>query len=109
MPTSVKDSFLFVCLSLSLSLSNLLVYLARRISEDFYPEPYCALVSHAPTVCYEESVLELWADQGELRPSTEAALRSLTAQAVLDIVNSSNQSGIFMMEKDFSRLLGDIR
>ncbi len=79
------------------------------MSEEFYPEPYCSLVSHAPTVCYEESLLELWADQGEIGPTTEAALRSLDAQAVLNIVNTGNHSGIFMMEKDFSRLLGDIR
>ena len=79
------------------------------MSEEFYPEPYCSLTRHAPSVCYEESLLELWADQGHLGPGAEALLTSLTHQDILRMVNTSNQSGIFMIEKDFSRLLGDIR
>ena len=36
------------------------------INQKFYPEPYCSLVDTAPTVCYEESLLELWARDGDL-------------------------------------------
>ena len=85
------------------------LFTARRVSQEFYPEPYCSLVQHAPTVCYEASLLELWADQGGLDTRAEAALRSLTQQQVLDMVNTRNHSGIFMVEKDFKKLLGDIR
>ena len=31
-----------------------------QINQQLYPEPYCSLVDTAPTVCYEESLLELW-------------------------------------------------
>ena len=85
------------------------LFTARRVSQEFYPEPYCSLVQHAPTVCYEASLLELWADQGGLDTRAEVALRSLTQQQVLDMVNTRNHSGIFMVEKDFKKLLGDIR
>ena len=37
-----------------------------QINQQLYPEPYCSLVDTAPTVCYEESLLELWARDGDL-------------------------------------------
>ncbi len=64
---------------------------------------------HTPTVCYEESLLELWTRQGRLNDEAEAVLRSLSQQDILEAVNGRNLSGLFMVEKDFTRLLGDIR
>ena len=46
--------------------SQRLLLLVNLINQKFYPEPYCSLVDTAPTVCYEESLLELWARDGDL-------------------------------------------
>ena len=42
------------------------MFSVNLINQKFYPEPYCSLVDTAPTVCYEESLLELWARDGDL-------------------------------------------
>ena len=42
------------------------IFSVNLINQKFYPEPYCSLVDTAPTVCYEESLLELWARDGDL-------------------------------------------
>ena len=35
------------------------------MSVENYPQPYCGKVSDLPTQCYQESLLELWAVEGE--------------------------------------------
>ena len=36
-------------------------------SVERYPQPYCGKVSDLPTQCYQESLLELWAVEGEVK------------------------------------------
>ena len=78
------------------------------MSLKFYPEPYCSLVDHTPTVCYEESLLELWANQGDFDQESENTIDNLTKEDILESINTRNLSGIFMREKDFTNALGDI-
>ena len=40
--------------------------LAKEVSRTFYPEPYCNFVKSSPTACFEQSLLELFAEGGEL-------------------------------------------
>ena len=78
---------------------------ANMINQKFYPEPYCALVSHTPTVCYEESLLELWAHQGRL---DRDKIFSLDSQEIINTINTRNVSGVFQREKNFTTVLGDV-
>ena len=50
------------------------IFSVNLINQKFYPEPYCSLVDTAPTVCYEESLLELWARDGDLDRSVMVIL-----------------------------------
>ena len=72
----------------------------------FYPEPYCPFVKKAPSICYEESVLELWASEGVLE---EAAFFNISLDSVLETINTKNTSGLFMIDKDFKDYLGGIK
>ena len=40
------------------------------MSVEKYPQPYCGKVSDLPTQCYQESLLELWAVEGEVTNNT---------------------------------------
>eukprot|EP00092_Neocalanus_flemingeri_P040503 GFUD01044108.1.p1 GENE.GFUD01044108.1~~GFUD01044108.1.p1 ORF type:complete len:1044 (-),score=198.42 GFUD01044108.1:97-3228(-) len=82
--------------------------LADEVSLNFYPEPYCSLVDHAPTVCYEESILELWANDGDFDEDSENTIVNLTTEEIIESVNTRNLSGIFLREKNFKNVLGDI-
>lgn len=82
--------------------------LADEVSLNFYPEPYCSLVDHAPTVCYEESLLELWANDGDFDEESEKSIFNLTTDSIRETVNHHNLSGIFLREKNFKNVLGDI-
>ena len=79
---------------------------AQDLSVLFYPSPYCGFTRLARTVCWEESVLELWARDGALE---EAALDGLTLHQVVKAVNSRNTSGLLMVERDLVATLGDRR
>ena len=78
--------------------------LAKEVSRTFYPEPYCNFVKSSPTACFEQSVLELFAEGGELDRSM---LDNLTLTDVIEAVNTGNTSGLFLVEKDFLRTLGN--
>ena len=57
---------------------------------------------------FKESILELWGEQGSLEPAGQW-LQSATSQDILDALNSRNSSGVFMIQKDFSKFLANIR
>ena len=61
-----------------------------------------------PTVCYEESMLELWANEGDFSDESEREISNLTYEDIIETINTRNLSGIFMREKDFSSVLSDI-
>jgi len=82
--------------------------LADEVSLKFYPEPYCSLVDHTPTVCYEESLLELWANEGDFDEESENSIFNLTEEDIIETINTRNMSGIFLREKNFRNVLGDI-
>ncbi len=48
-------------------------------SEETYPYPYCDMVSSMPTACLENSILELWAEDGEY---SDEAFEALTREDV---------------------------
>ena len=75
------------------------------INQNFYPQPYCTLVDTAPTVCFEESLLELWAKDGNLDVET---IFNLSQEDILNTINTNNMSGIYLREKNFTNLLGEI-
>ena len=75
------------------------------MSRRFYPEPYCHFVKSAPTVCFETSILELWASDGELHSDV---FENISAADILDVINTSNKSGLFNNDKDFRKLMSDI-
>ena len=61
-----------------------------------------------PTVCYEESLLELWANEGDFSDESERKISNLTYEDIIETINTGNLSGICMREKDFSSVLSDI-
>ena len=81
------------------------IFQANLINQKFYPEPYCSLVSHTPTVCYEESILELWANHGRL---DRDRIFSLDTQEIVNAINTRNVSGVFQREKNFTSVLGEV-
>ena len=74
----------------------------------FYPEPYCTIVGLFPTVCFETSILELWAQDGTYDESSEEVIMNLTLENVLDTINNVNISGLFNVETDFTQYLSGI-
>ena len=78
--------------------------LAQHVSLLFYPQPYCQFVSNARTVCFEESILELWGRDGVLE---DDALHDLTLEDVLRDVNTKNTSGVLMAERHLLGTLGE--
>ena len=78
--------------------------LAKEVSRTFYPEPYCNFVKSSPTACFEQSLLELFAEEGEL---DQSMLDNLTLADVVEAINTGNTSGLFLVEKDFLRTLGN--
>ena len=51
------------------------------------------------------SLLELFANAGEIN---ETYIENLTQEDIIRNVNNVNTSGVFLIEKDFKRFLGDI-
>ena len=78
---------------------------AEDVSRKFYPEPYCQFVKSAATVCLEDSILELFAEDGEFETGV---FSDLSDEEILEVVNTRNKSGLFNMEKDFSKVLSEI-
>jgi len=82
--------------------------LGTDLSIIFYPEPYCSVVQKMPTACFESSVLELWANDGEYDELTEETIMNITQEELLYKVNNVNISGAFLVETDFTKYLGGI-
>ena len=52
-----------------------------------YPEPYCGKVSGLPTSCLQESILELWADNGTFSEKSDAMIRDTTKEDIMERIN----------------------
>ena len=78
------------------------------LSVEFYPEPYCTVYNSFDNICFEDSLLELFAQNGKL---TRDMIENIeTSQDILDKINDeSNQySGLYSVVKDFQSLVGGI-
>ena len=53
----------------------------------------------------EDSILELFAEDGEFETGV---FSDLSDEEILEVVNTRNKSGLFNMEKDFSKVLSEI-
>ncbi|QQP53856.1 Uncharacterized protein FKW44_006485, partial [Caligus rogercresseyi] len=78
------------------------------LSVESYPEPYCGIVEGMEETCFESSLLELWGNNGEYDSSSRNTLESSNSQDILNTVNSKNTSGIFLIKKNFTDMLGGI-
>ena len=86
-----------------------LIDLGEYFSIEYYPEPYCDIVNKMPTVCLELSLLELWANDGQYDEATDKAMETLTKESILEKINNFNKSGIYLMERNFTSLLGGVK
>ncbi len=93
----------------NLGLEESMIDLGEYFSIEYYPEPYCDIVNKMPTVCLELSILELWANDGKYDEATDLAIELLTKESILDKINNYNKSGIYLMERNFTSLLGGIK
>ena len=73
-----------------------------------YPTPYCTFIGLIPTVCFETSILELWAKEGVYNQDSENEIMNLTRDQILEKINSVNVSGLFMMETNFTKYLSGV-
>lgn len=83
--------------------------LGEYFSLEYYPQPYCDIVNQMPKVCLELSLLELWANDGKYNEQTDRDIETLTKESILEKINNFNKSGIFMMERNFTDLLGGVQ
>ena len=61
------------------------------------------------STCSESSIIELWANRdGVYNQETEIKIQSLTQEQILDDINNKNYSELFLEEKDFTAMLGDL-
>jgi len=75
-----------------------------------YPDPYCKRVEDLKTECFEESLLELWANKGAFDETSDAEIAGLTKAGILYKLNKhGNYSGLYMKEKNFTSILSGIR
>ncbi len=86
-----------------------MIDLGEYFSIEYYPEPYCDIVNKMPTVCLELSILELWANDGKYDEATDLAMELLTKESILYKMNNYNKSGIYLMERNFTSLLGGVK
>ena len=56
-------------------------------------------------MCFEESILELWALDGVFE---DEMFNQLSEKDIIDAVNSKNKSGLLMIDKNFKNLLGEV-
>lgn len=77
------------------------------LSVEYYPEPYCSVFNSLENVCFEDSILELFAKNGQL---SRDMIENLEDSDILKAINDKNAqySGLFSVKKDFQRLLGGI-
>ena len=76
-------------------------------SVDFYPEPYCQKYNSLEDICFEDSLIELFALHGQVN---ETLIMNLTKDQILNALNAkSTKSGIFSVKKDFTEFLGRIQ
>ncbi|XP_023320376.1 uncharacterized protein LOC111695326 [Eurytemora carolleeae] len=66
-----------------------------------YPQPYCGMVESLPTACFEDSLLELWAFEGEFNHISDEKIAGLTTKEILDKVNNWGYSERFLNGKYF--------
>ena len=52
-----------------------------------YPDPYCKRVEEVKTECFEESLLELWANKGAFDETSDAEIAGLTKAGILYKLN----------------------
>jgi len=91
------------------SADQVTIDLMEQWSDQFYPDLYCGCMEAAPTVCFEQSIIELWGDQGHYTDKSRQQIEKLTENEILDTINNKNVSGIFMRDFNFTELLGDIK
>jgi hypothetical protein len=82
---------------------------ATSVSLRLYPEPYCSVVAGMPLACFETSILELFAHNGEYDAETDRIIESLTDEQVLEAINQRNASGIFLLPANFTSYLAGVR
>ena len=56
----------------------------------FYPDQYCPVVESMPVACFETSLLEMFAVNGEYQSDLEDKLEQLTYEDILEAVNNVN-------------------
>lgn len=81
---------------------------AEQFSVDQYPDPYCDIVTGMETACFEQTILELWANDGNYDSKTDETIENLTQDEVLDKINNYNTSGVFLIKKNFTELLSGL-
>ena len=65
---------------------------------------YCSMYNSLDDICFEDSILELFAQEGKV---TLDDIANLTRDQILKVVNDkSRKSGLFSIRKDFESLLG---
>ena len=75
---------------------------------DYYPDPYCERVTSLKTECYQESLLELWANKGVFDEASDEAIKTLTKEKIIDKLKSSNYSEFYMKEKNSPAMMSGV-
>ena len=57
----------------------------------FYPDQYCPVVESMPLECYEVSLLEMFAKNGEYGEETEEIIQNLDQATLLDAINTKDK------------------
>jgi len=74
----------------------------------YYPDKYCPRVSNLTTECFEESLLELWANEGAFDETADKTIAELTKKDILERINKGNYSEFYMIERDFESMLSGV-
>ena len=82
---------------------------ATSFSIELYPEPYCSIVVGMPRACFETSILELFGHNGDYDEESDLTVDGLTDEKVLEVINTSNTSGIFLLPANFTSYLSGVR
>ena len=75
------------------------------LSVEYYPEPYCSIFNSLDNVCFEDSLLEIFAQAGQIK---REMIENLSQDQILETINTQKISGQFSVAKDFIGLLGGI-
>jgi len=76
--------------------------------DKYYPDKYCPRVSNLTTECFEESLLELWANEGAFDDTADKTIAELTKKDILERINKGNYSEFYMIERDFESMLSGV-